>query len=43
MVFNKKQIKILKELINQKIDIPQYEDVRGDLKYILFILENINE
>lgn len=40
MNFNQFEIAVLKELVLQKIEMPQYEDVNAELNSILVKLEN---
>lgn len=40
MNFNVNEIAILKELVLQKIEMPQYEDINPELNAILAKLEN---
>ena len=43
MQLNLQEIQILKELVLQKIELPQYEDVNQELNSILEKLENEEE
>lgn len=40
MKLNQKEIQLLKELVLQKIEMPQYEDVNVELNSILVKLNN---
>ena len=40
MNFNQFEIAVLKELVLQKIEMPQYEDINEELNSILVKLEN---
>lgn len=43
MKFNQKEIAVLKELVLQKVEMPQYEDVNPELNSILAKLEKFEE